>query len=119
MTDNTLPNRTALIRLFFGDGEHDFRIKFEQLEEHYEKLGKGPMRVLMGFESGDWTAEEVFQTIRLGLIGGGKTPSEAFGLAMRYCAGRPIAESAPVALSVLSAALMGAPPVEAEAAANG
>lgn len=103
------PKPTALIRLFFGDGEHDFRVKFEHLEELQEKIKQGPMRTLMNFETGDWSAESVFQIIRLGLIGGGKSPSEAFALAGRYCIDRPIAESAPVAAAVMSAALMGAP----------
>ncbi len=70
------------------------------------------MRTVLSFESGDWSPLSVFETIRLGLIGGGKTPAEAYSLAQRYVVQRPIAESAPVAAAVMSAALMGAPMVQ-------
>lgn len=103
------PKRTALIRLFFGDGEHDFRIRFGELEELQAKLEQGPMRTLLNFDSGDWSPKSVYEIVRLGLIGGGKTPKEAFDLSKRYCLDRPLGETAPLAAAVLSAALMGAP----------
>lgn len=120
MTDTTEPRRTALINLFHGDDMYDFRIRYDELNELYDKLQLGPMRTLINFESGDWTPQSVYEIIRLGLIGAGKTPAEAYAHSQRYVVNRPIAESAPVAAAVLSAALMGAPPKEgAEAAANG
>lgn len=119
MTDTTEPRRTALINLFHGDGPHDFRIKYDELIELEEKLQEGPMRTLLKFESGDWSPLSVYEIIRLGLIGAGKSTHEAYGHAQRYVVQRPIAESAPVAAQVMSAALMGAPPKEAEAVANG
>ncbi len=112
------PKRTARIKLFFGDGEHVFRMRFEQLEELQDKLEQGPMRTLMNFESTDWSPKSVFEVIRLGLIGGGKTPAEAFALAKRYCVERPLGESLPVAGAVLSAALVGVE-VESEEVVDG
>lgn len=109
MTEKTT---SALIRLFFGDGDHDFCMQFDQIVELEDKLNQGPMRTLLNFQSGDWSPESVFQIIRLGLIGGGKTPQEAFTLATRYCRDRPIGETAPTAASVLSAGLMGVPMVD-------
>jgi len=119
MTDTTEPRRTALINLFHGDGRHDFRIKYDELIELQEKLEEGPLRTLMKFESGDWSPQSVYEIVRLGMIGAGKTPAEAYSHAQRYVVQRPIAESAPVAAAVMSAALMGAPPQEAEVATNG
>lgn len=112
------PKRTARVKLFFGDAEHDFILKFDQLEELQDKLEQGPMRTLMNFESTDWSPKSVFEVIRLGLIGGGKTPAEAFALAKRYCVERPLGESLPVAGAVLSAALVGVE-VENEEAVDG
>lgn len=119
MTDNTAPKRTALINLFHGDGPHNFRIKYQELVELEEKLGQGPMRTLMTFDSGDWSPQSVYEIVRLGLIGAGKTPAEAYAHAQRYVVDRPIAESAPVAAAVMSAALMGAPEPVVESAVNG
>ena len=116
------PAPTALINLFHGDGKYDFRIRFDELVELQEKLEEGPMRTLLKFESGDWSPRSVYEIVRLGLIGAGRTPAEAYSHAKRYVQDRPIAESAPVAAAVMSAALMGAPPASApaeESAANG
>jgi hypothetical protein len=97
------------VRIFYGDGEYDFRIPFAQLEELQDKLGQGPMRTLMNFESGEWSPKSVYETVRLGLIGGGMEPAKAYTHAKRYCLDRPMGESVLVAVTVLSAALMGVP----------
>ena len=104
MTDT---KRTGTLTMTWGDGEHTFRLPIDQLEEHGEKLGRGPLSVLRRLDSGDWEPREIFETIRLGLIGGGMPPAEALTLARRYCLDRPLAESLPVATAVLGAALFG------------
>lgn len=102
-------NTACVVTLTWGDGEHTFRLPIDQLEEHGEKLKRGPLAVLRRLDSGDWEPREIFETIRLGLIGGGKPPVEALTLARRYCLDRPLAESLPIATAVLGAALFGVP----------
>lgn len=103
------PKRTGTINIVWGDGEHTFRLPIEQLEEHGEKLNRGPLAVLRRLDSGDWEPREIYETVRLGLIGGGMAPVAALGLARRYCLDRPLTESLPVATAVLGAALFGVP----------
>lgn len=110
----TEEKKTGTLTLTWGDGEHTFRLPIGQLEEHGEKLGRGPLAVLRRLDSGDWEPREIFETIRLGLIGGGMAPTDALTLARRYCLDRPLAESLPIATAVLGAALFGvAEPVSA------
>lgn len=101
--------RTSIITMIWGDGEHTFRLPYDQLVELQEKLGQGPMKTLMAFETGDWTPQSVYEIIRLGLIGGGMKPTDAFRLAKTYVLDRPLGESSIPAATVLSAALMGVP----------
>lgn len=108
------PKRTGTIKIVWGDGEHSFRLPYDQLCELQEKLQQGPMKTLMNFESGDWTPQSVYEIMRLGLIGGGKTPLEALRLAKTYVLDRPLGESSVPAATVLSAALMGVPVAEPE-----
>jgi hypothetical protein len=101
--------RTSTIKIVWGDGEHTFRLPYDQLVEHGEKLNRGPMAVLRRMDEGEWEPAEIYQTIRLGLIGGGMAPVAALSLAKRYCLDRPLAESLPAAVACLSAALFGVP----------
>lgn len=103
------PKRTGTIKIVWGDGEHTFRLPYDQLVELQEKLQQGPMKTLLNFESGDWTPQSVYEIMRLGLIGGGKSPVEALRLAKAYVLDRPLGESSVPAAAVLSAALMGVP----------
>ena len=108
------PKRTGTINIVWGDGEHTFRLPYDQLCELQEKLNQGPMKTLKDFESGDWSPQSVYEIMRLGLIGGGRTPLEALRLAKAYVLDRPLGESSVPAAMVLSAALMGVPVAEPE-----
>lgn len=101
--------RTSIVKMIWGDGEHTFRLPYDQLVELQEKLGQGPMKTLMSFETGDWSPQSVFEIMRLGLIGGGMKPVDALSLTRRYVLDRPLGESSIPAATVLSAALMGVP----------
>lgn len=65
-------------------------------------------------------ARDVRETIRLGLIGGGKKPEEAEKIVKAHVDGHPLVHSVIVAYRVLEAALMGVPddPVGKDAAAG-
>lgn len=132
---------TALT-LHFGDGEYLFDLKLPQLAELQEKRGVGVFalygRVLQGrylFDDGSLGvaaegaafAEDLFETIRLGLIGGGEgevsgsavkvTALVAKNLVERYCHAAPLRDSWATAAAILGARIEGyTPPKKAEPA---
>lgn len=63
-----------------------------------------------GLGSG-WRVDDVIEVIRLGLIGGGKSPAEAYSLVDRYIVKRPqdLADNRQTAAIVLTKALVGDP----------
>lgn len=57
---------------------------------------------------GDWRVEDVRETIRLGLIGAGMTPTDAFGMVTRYVddiARSPLVDNVGIAAAILHHAL--------------
>lgn len=96
------------IELAWGDGEHLFNIaKIGQVFELEDKCGCGVQEVLNRLREGRWKLNDVRETVRLGLIGGGKNPPEALLLVKRYVDERPWAENILVAQMILMAAIVG------------
>lgn len=56
---------------------------------------------------GDWRVDDIRETIRLGLIGAGTTPTEAFLLVSRYVDNVPLTENVGIASEILMHALVG------------
>jgi hypothetical protein len=132
---------TTALELPFADGNYLFDLKLPQAAELQEKRGAifalyG--RVMKGrYLAGDTiladttTAEsfdqDLYETIRLGLIGGGRgmvageevevTPMTARTLVERYCHSRPLRESWAIAASILMAKIEGYEPKKDEPAA--
>jgi hypothetical protein len=128
--------QTAL-ELKFADGDYLFDLKLPQLAELQEKRGCGIFklygrvikgRFLVGEESialpeeGEAFAEDIFEVIRLGLIGGGKgvvdgrevavSALRARQLVESYCHNAPLREPWAVAAAVLAARVEGFTPPE-------
>jgi hypothetical protein len=97
------------VDILWGDGEHRFRLAIGQLRELQEKCGAGPMAIFNRLRDGTWRVEDLSETLRLGLIGGGMKPVDAKLAVVRYCEGRPLLESVAPAQTVLMAALLGVP----------
>lgn len=93
----------------WADGEHDFRLAIGQLRELQEKCGAGPAEIHNRLAAGTWRVDDIRETIRLGLIGGGMTPTDALVLVTRYVDNRPLMENVVAAQAVLLVALIGAP----------
>lgn len=103
-------NRNAVVDLDFGDGSYRFRLGMGELEELQEATGVGPYNCLRRLLAGDWHVQDVRDTLRLGLIGGGLSANEALKKTRRYVDERPDwIRNATLAIAVLSAALAGAP----------
>ncbi len=102
-------SRDGSITLTWGDGEHRFRLAIGQLRELQEKCNAGPAEIAGRLADGRWRINDVRETVRLGLIGGGMALGDAHKLTVRYVEERPWLESVPAAQAVLMAALVGAP----------
>jgi len=102
-------SRDASIELDFGPGEQRFRLAWGQLASLQEACDAGPYVILERLMNGAWKMNDIRETIRYGLIGGGMPPHEALKLVREYVEARPPIESVMIAQAVLSAGLMGAP----------
>ncbi|MGQ3674256.1 gene transfer agent family protein [Xanthobacter sp. TB0139] len=89
----------------WGDGDTTFRLTLDGLLELQDKVDSGPLAIALRLQGDDWRVEDVRETLRLGLIGGGKTPAQALALVARYVDRRPLLENVPVAREVIYAAL--------------
>lgn len=107
-------SRDGSITLTWGDGEHRFRLPIGQLRELQEKCGAGPPEILHRLATARWRVDDIRETLRLGLIGGGMGPVEALRLMQNYVdpPERPWLENAPMAQAVLMAAMVGVPDEE-------
>lgn len=99
------------VEVVWGDGPHRFRLPLGQLRELQDKCNAGPQEILGRLSGSTWRVDDVRETIRLGLIGGGMKPTEAYILTSRYVDDQPLLENVPVAQSVLLAALVGSEPL--------
>lgn len=106
-------NRNGRIELEFADGTYGFRLAIGELEELQEKTDCGPYTLLRRLLANDWKVDDVRQTIRLGLMGGGTEPIAAKKLVERYVDQRSDwLNNAMIAQAIVSAALVGAPEEE-------
>ena len=80
-------SRGGEVTLDFGDGAHTFRLRLGELRELQDKTDCGPELLLMRMQAKAWRVDDVRETLRLGLIGGGMKPIEALKLINRYGGG--------------------------------
>jgi hypothetical protein len=116
------------IILDFADDKYLFRLGLKQIAELQEKCNAGIgaifARVLQGrmvMPNGDqfgnpmqsaYRHEDLRETIRLGLIGGGLDPVKAFKLIERYIDGQPLRLAWDLAAAILAACIEGYIPPE-------
>jgi len=109
-------------RAFFGDGEKTFALTFPMIKELERQTGASIGVLFHRVRSLAFNAVDLSEIIRLGLIGGGMKPQEAMTMVQTYVEARPLGESLPVAMGILSAMWFGAPDTQDEqrqAAASG
>lgn len=102
-------SRDAKITFPWGAGDTTFALRLGEVIKLQEARDAGPKYLFDKLLSGQWRVEDVIETIRWGLIGGGATPVEAAKLIKLYVEGRPLLESIAPAIKILGAALSGAP----------
>lgn len=91
----------------WGDGDYTFRLAWGGWKEIQDKCGCGPAELLDRLIHRKWRADDLYEVVRLGLIGGGMSAVDALKLARSYVQDRPLLESVPVALEIVSASLFG------------
>ena len=86
---------------FFGDGERDFRLPPKMIIELERKTGAGIGGLCQRMFRREFGINEITETIRLALIGGGEKPERAAELVAAYVNDRPLAETYPLAVAIL------------------
>ncbi len=102
-------SRDSSISFDWGDDTYKFRLGIAELRQLQEKCDAGPAFILGRLFDGTWRVDDLIQTIRLGLIGGGMTPQAALALTRTHVEQRPLYESILPAQAILNALLAGAP----------
>lgn len=93
----------------WAGGEHAFDLKIEHLRALQDRCDAGPEWILARLSNKQWHVNDVVDTIRLGLEGGGMEKSDARKLVQRYVEDRPLTLSVLTAQAVLMMALYGDP----------
>lgn len=101
---------TGTIAIVWDNGEDEFCIaKVGSILSLEEKCNAGIAEILRRLETGTWRLNDVRETIRFGLIGGGMTPDKAMMAVNLHVHGQPLAKSVMIAHAVIAAALVGVP----------
>lgn len=90
----------------WADGHYTFRLAIGHWREIRDKTGAGPYELYERVVRRKWFVDDLREVIRLGLIGGGQTPTDALKLVQAYVDERPLLEAVPVALAIMAAALV-------------
>jgi len=102
-------SRDGKLALAWPDQAREYRLKLGELRQLQEKCDAGPLEILARIQSGRWRVDDVYQTIRLGLIGGGMRMDDALILADLTVTDGCLGECAIYAQAILSAAVTGPP----------
>ncbi len=92
----------------FGDGVYQFRLcGLAEWTELEAKVGQPMFVIAERLRTRQCGALDIYEPIRLALIGGGLKPVDALILCKRYILERPLAENWGLALKCIDAALFG------------
>jgi len=98
------------VSLVWAGGEDVFCLSKVGLILDLEDKCKAGIGIIAGrLESGAYGLNDVRETIRLGLIGGGATPERAMASVRNHVDGNPLSHSVLVAYAVVRAVLFGTP----------
>lgn len=92
---------------FVGDDEYPLLLKIKQMRILQTSLNSGPSLIAERLQTGQWFVDDIIETIRLGLIGGGMADREAKRLVEDYVAEGALLQYLPVAIKTIITALIG------------
>lgn len=95
--------------LVWDGGEHNFRLAIGELRALQQATDVGPLFLLGRMVGSQWFVDDVIETIRLGLIGGGMEPSDAQKLVRKHLEENPegVYRHVLLATRILKNAVMG------------
>lgn len=93
------------IDLLWGGDERRFRLAIAQCLALEERRGCGLREIWHRLGSDRWAVDDVRETIRLGLIGGGTEPKAAAALVETFCGDGQLYAGVIVAFSIISQAI--------------
>ena len=97
-------NRVALV---WAMGEHEFALRLGELRALQDRLKSGPDQINERIAHGEWMVDDLFEVLRLGLIGAGMSANDAKDLVIRAFDTRPLRDFVFPARMVIAAALVG------------
>ena len=95
------------VDLTWAGGEHTFLLTIDLLRALQQKCDAGPQFILERLSTRRWIVDDVTETIRFGLEGGGASKEEARALVRKFVEDRPLTESVMTAQAILLSALFG------------
>jgi len=109
------------VRLDFAGEERTFALRIRELRALQGVCDAGPGELLQRFVAQRYRVDDVRETIRQGLIGGGDTDAIATKLMRDHFDDRPLAQFVILAQAIVAAALLGVEddPVGEQAAGAG
>lgn len=102
-------NRSAKITRFIHEDDFDLRLGIGELIELSEVRDSGPPAILTRLQEGAWFVQDIIETVRLALIGGGMHPAVAKALVRRAVKEAYLLDYQAIALETLYAAMVGMP----------
>lgn len=90
-------------KAFFGDGEYTFALTDPMLTELERITGSGVGTLFLRLVNSQFHIGDLQAIIRLGLIGGGMDPKQAQELVSAYAVNRPLDQTFPLALDIITA----------------
>ena len=103
-----MKKRHAEIELDWGDGTYSFRLGLGEIEELERKCALGVFQIVTRLHPDirQCRSGEIFEVIRLGLIGGGMQAVQALTMARKYMDSEPLDANRDVAYAITLAGLM-------------
>ncbi|MFC3079515.1 gene transfer agent family protein [Phenylobacterium terrae] len=102
--------RTGKVIVETGEGEVHLCLRIGELIDLQDKLGLGPQALINRLSSGEWFVQHVVETVYFGLLGGETMKqTEARAWVRRNIKEGYVLDYVPIALTVLYAAMVGAP----------
>ena len=95
------------VEISWPGGEHSFLLRVGQLRALQTKCDAGPAYILGRLASGQWLVDDVIQTIRLGLEGGGMDRASAWKVVEQHVENEPPAKFIPTARAILMLSIYG------------
>lgn len=99
--------RSGRIEEFVGTDVFPLELKIKELRLLQASLDSGPSAILTRLQYGEWKVDDIIETVRLGLIGGGMGHQEAKRLTEEYVCQGYLLQYLPHAIKVLMASLIG------------